>query len=204
MNYSNLFHTEHDESTSIGNIGRGSHYSVLSMPQWIDVDRELAKSGEARIQRFAVIWDEDHDTRIIKVLEQAHLKGLIYPVRFIGERKGYLTILVDAEFYARHDKKIKDYESYWRKIVEISIDDCWEVEVSSEWQPSGLIADNESTVKTYLKNIENLWNLGLQRPSLPDHSRMVKPKAVTAWDSMKQSQLEMPAECQPWPLTPRD
>lgn len=62
-----FFHTLHDEPGRVGSLGRGTHYSVLRAVIW---------EPEPRFHDFAVIWDEDHDTRIIGVLEQLYVRRL--------------------------------------------------------------------------------------------------------------------------------
>jgi hypothetical protein len=41
-----------------------------------------------------VIWDEDHDERVIGVVERMYFAGLLHPVLFVGERKGSLTVVL--------------------------------------------------------------------------------------------------------------
>jgi predicted nucleic acid-binding protein len=53
--YSPYFKTLYDQPEPIGRLGRGTHYSVL---------RCLGLSG---FHDFAIIWDEDHDKRVIAV-----------------------------------------------------------------------------------------------------------------------------------------
>src|SRR5690242_20442353 len=96
--YSALFSCLHDESKPIGNIGRGSHYSVFRAVQWKDALGEPLP--RAQMQDFAVVWDEDHDERVIKVAEEIYMAGLLFPIRFIGERKGMLTVIVDTRLYS--------------------------------------------------------------------------------------------------------
>lgn len=161
--YSPLFETIYDEQSPVGNIGRGSHYSVLSAVQWFDNYRKLISGGEGRLQRFGIIWDEDHDTRLIPAIENAYMRGILSPVRFIGERKGYLTILLDAEFVAMKEDALLGYKETWKEVLEDSVDDYWEVEIASEWEPHSIIADRSDAVSTYLKNIQNLWKIGLMK-----------------------------------------
>ena len=178
MKYSPLFETVYDEPSPVGKIGRGGHYSVLSAVQWFDNYRRLIDGGKGVLQRFAIIWDEDHDTRLIAAIENAYMRGIMSPVRFIGERKGFLTILVDPEFYAHIQHDWASYMISWKDLIEDSIDDSWEFEIHPVSKPSGIIADHEEVLKIYLKNIENLWEIGLQKhksqiPKAPSTSEML-------------------------------
>lgn len=165
--YSSLFSTIYDEPEPVGHLGRGTHYSILRAVEWLDVTRLPLTAPE--IHDFAVVWDEDHDTRVIEAIEQIYMAGLLSPVQFIGERKGTLTVLVAARFYYYGSgEDIHDYSQAIEKIAE-SLDDPWPSKVgsfartpNSEHQciTRELINDAEHKVLTYLKNIDSLWGLG--------------------------------------------
>ena len=93
--YSQFFETLHDETHPVGSLGRGTHYSVFRAVTWHDTF--LNPLPKAEFLNFAVIWDEDHDTRVVKVVHTLCFEGLLAPVRLIGERKGRLTVLVAPE-----------------------------------------------------------------------------------------------------------
>lgn len=166
--YSTLFTTIHDEQSPVGDIGRGSHYSILRSVEWMDVTRIQLKVPQ--IHDFAVIWDEDHDTRVIEAVERIYMAGLLSPVQFIGERKGCLSVVVAAKFYFWGEPSIMtSYSDSITKIAQ-SLDDPWILEVGCFDRSPGypnhqcfdinIIQDNEDKVITYLKTIDNLWHLG--------------------------------------------
>ena len=160
--YSTLFSTIYDEQDPIGNLGRGTHYSVLRSVEWLDVTRTPVTP--AQIHDFAVIWDEDHDTRIIEALEKIYMAGLLAPIQFIGERKGCLTVIVAAKYY------FLDTEAYAKAIEDIAqnLDDPWPSEVGMfdrsplehQCEPKEIIQAPHHNVMLYLKNIDSLWSLG--------------------------------------------
>lgn len=167
--YSTLFSCLHDEPDTYGNLGRGTHYSILRSVEWLDVVRTPLATPQ--VHDFAVIWDEDHDTRVIDVIEQIYMAGLLSPVQFIGERKGLLTVIVAAKFYYAHDERYID--DYIRQLNDISTGpnhgDSWPAEVGffdrnpgSPHQTDlvGLIAADAHRVETYARNIDSLWTLG--------------------------------------------
>ncbi len=167
--YSTLFSCLYDEPNPIGNLGRGTHYSVLRSVEWLDVTRTPIPFPQ--IHDFAVIWDEDHDTRIIEVIEAIYMAGLLSPIQFIGERKGGLTVIVAAKFYfMEDDAALKSYEQKIQKICDNSNHgDYWPVEVGMfdrspgsphQTELRGLINAEEHRVITYLRNIDSLWGLG--------------------------------------------
>ncbi len=179
--YSTLFSTLYDEQAPIGHLGRGTHYSVFRSVEWLNVERKpLIKP---QIHDFAIIWDEDHDTRVIQAVEQIYMSGLLSPVQFIGERKGTLTVLVAARFWGYSSES--EFGEYVKQISEVSLmhDDPWPVEVGlfdrspamgmdffpgthsqdemhHQCDSKGIINDNEHRVLTYLKNVDSLWGLG--------------------------------------------
>lgn len=166
--YSTLFSCLHNEQEQVGRIGRGTHYSIMRSAEWLDVTRKALALPE--VHDFAVIWDEDHDARVISVVERLYMSGLLSPVQFIGERKGGLTVIVAARFYFQGSEE--DTEQYRRQIQGIcrSVEgDSWPVNLGSfdrhpdspgQTFPGDIINDEEQKVTTYLRNIDNLWRLG--------------------------------------------
>lgn len=171
--YSTLFSTLYDEQEPVGSLGRGTHYSVLRSVEWLDVTREPLQKPQ--IHDFSVIWDEDHDTRVIDAIERIYMAGLLSPVQFIGERKGTLTVIVAARYYFWGDeKKIADYHNSIEAIIN-TFGDPWPVNIgmfdrapgpfNHQCDPEGIINAPEHNVMLYLKNIDSLWSLGTKEYS---------------------------------------
>lgn len=169
--YSSLFSCLYDEKEPIGSLGRGAHYSVMRAVEWLDATRQPLQWPE--VHDFAVIWDEDHDTRIVNAVERIYMSGFLSPVQFIGERKGTLYVIVNARFYFTGSDR--DTETYRRDIEGMfsgvhGVDgDSWPVVLGSfdrnlgspaQTIPNGIIHSSEDKVITYLRNIDNLWSLG--------------------------------------------
>ena len=170
--YSTLLSCLYDEQQPIGNLGRGTHYSIFRTVEWLDVNR--ASVNLPQLHDFSVIWDEDHDERIINVIENIYMAGLLSPIQFIGERKGTLTVIVAAKFFYGGVPDINSYENQLQIICDQSTyGDFWPVEIgmfdrSPSFPPNnphqtdlcGLIHDEHHRVVTYLRNIDSLWSLG--------------------------------------------
>lgn len=163
--YSPFFQTLYDETHPVGRFGRGTHYSVLRAPIWQGA--LLNPLHEGAFLDFAVIWDEDHDDRVVGVIEDLYFSALLSPVRFIGERKGTLSVLLDeknvawgAENFARYRKRVDDISRHqcdpWPALVEVAYTGA-----PSFKQPSIIHAQHEC-VTVYLKNIDMLWELGIK------------------------------------------
>ena len=169
--YSTLFSTLYDEDKPVGNLGRGTHYSILRVAQPLNHLNKRQKQIQA--QDLCVVWDEDHDTRIIEVIEELYLQNLLAPIIFIGERKGCVTVLVHIDF-RKNDLLFEKFEQQLSHITS-SLNDPWTLTIETFEAPpwerlqSVMIHDNSEKVKTYLDNISNLWDLGLKdykRPTL--------------------------------------
>lgn len=168
--YSHHFSCLHDEQEPVGNIGRGSHYSVFRTAEWRDVVRDPLE--QAQVHDFAVIWDEDHDERVIDVAERIYMAGLFSPIQFIGERKGSLNVVFAARFRFHHPEEI--FQKWERDIQRIASDvdgDSWNVNFGRfdknlfeggphQTEPGYIIQDTEARAIAYLRHIDNLWNLG--------------------------------------------
>ncbi|MDV2963492.1 hypothetical protein RU080_17285 [Shewanella algae] len=178
--YSSLFSTIYNEESPVGCIGRGSHYSILRATT--SYSEVLQLMHTVWIHDFAVIWDEDHDSRVIAVIEKLCIENLLSPVLFIGERKGGVTVLLDREFF--DDKEKLHYFKITLRSICDSLNDPWGCEVGYfdsntpdvTNEARMLINDSEEKVKTYLLNIENLWSLGVKHYPPKHENDLLYPK----------------------------
>jgi hypothetical protein len=176
QSYSPFFQTVHDEPKAYGDIGRGTHYSVLRAAVWHDQNLMLQKDA-ARILTFAVIWDEDHDTRVIHAAESLYVRGLLPAALFIGERKGSFS------FLTQKDSMLSLVDSKWSALqldVQTAVDgrddeDFWPAEVHQYTANHCIIQDDAQKSRVYLENIKQLWNLGVSVPKL------LAPPAPVPW-----------------------
>ena len=161
MPYAPCFQTLHDETRPVGQLGRGTHYSVLRVPTWHD---ELMNQLEyGRFLDFAIIWDEDHDDRVIDAILIMYLSGLLAPVRFVGERKGVLSILLaPGVIEALDDATFQRYRDDVESVC-TSLEDPWTADVSSvDSSQHSIIHAPAADAAIYLKNINMLWQLGFR------------------------------------------
>jgi hypothetical protein len=178
--YSTLFTCLYDESVPIGDLGRGTHYSIFRSVEPRDVVGSPLHTPE--VHDFGVIWDEDHDLRIVPVIEQIYMGGLLSPVQFIGERKGALTVIVAAKFWSYNSEE--DFDAYkmalFHKMRGTILGDVWSLEVGmfdrnpgspTQTNLKGLIADDEIRSSIYVRNIDSLWKLGT-KPFQPERPRL--------------------------------
>lgn len=178
--YSPYFKTVYDEQAPVGKLGRGTHYSILSAVQW---KSPLYKNLSCpNIHTFAVLWDEDHDERVMNVLEVAYMSNLMPAVKIVGERKGSLFVVFDSCLKTLGKTVLEPMFKEWYRICQAGYaDDVWHFEYGFDDNPAltGIIHDNGEKVNLYLANIANLWPLGQSEYSpinlLERHKTVAQP-----------------------------
>lgn len=144
--YSSFFHTLHDEASPVGHLGQGTHHSVLRAVVW--------KQHQPLFHDFAVIWDEDHDERIIWVAEKLCAEGLLGSVVALGERKGGITVLTLTRLSPAYLKAVE-------AITEHPPSDSFTATVDVfPGEAPRIINDDIERVRAYLAGIHALWTLG--------------------------------------------
>jgi hypothetical protein len=184
MSYFPFFQTLHDETRPVGQLGRGTHYSILRVPIW--QDEWLNPLAQGLLLDFAVIWDEDHDARVMEAVEALYFSGLLSPVRFIGERKGSLSVLISDETVGPwNEAALRNYREAVGDIGQ-SLEDPWPVTVDQIFgQRHSIIHAAPEDVATYLRNIHLLWQLGAKPNSA--HSKIATEKPLNSSSSDRPS-----------------
>lgn len=165
--YSQFIACLYDQAEPVGDLGRGTHYSIFRSIEWRELDGDFRDSG--RFHDFAVIWDEDHDTRIIRLVEHLHTHGLLWPVVFIGERKGMVTVLLWQDVDPAIERS--DWYDVVKDLAQNGIEsDVWNADFGAFHRdpgqhqrltdPGGIINDESELVAAYLQAIDLLWQLG--------------------------------------------
>jgi hypothetical protein len=163
--YSSFFHCLFDQP-----LPPGRPYGAYSVFRAIDSrDVEQRPAALPHVHDFAVIWDEDHDARIIPVIEEMLMAGILPGVQFLGEHKGQLTIVLAARTYWKIDTEI-----FARRIERLTraAPDSWSVRVGMYDHSPGnlrqghqcdfqsLIGLGEEAEHAFLYTIDTMWNLG--------------------------------------------
>lgn len=172
--YSAHLHCIYDEAAPMGRIGRGTHYSIVQALSWRSSKGELRK--EATSQNIAIIWDEDHDTRVIPCVEALLMAGLLHAISIIGERKGGLTIVFNSMSAAHLSEAQKrayrdEITKVINEVVQSKYEDYWSITFGEMTETPSLkstgqqvfhqllIHDDLKKVDTYVRNIDHLWNI---------------------------------------------
>jgi hypothetical protein len=162
--YSPFFQTLHDERSPPGHLGNGTHASILRGIVFKDANlKELDQGVETD---FAIIWDADHDTRIIKAVEAIYRAGFLSSILMIGERKGTLHAIVLGQTYNEDFREQMLHSHLEKQLHEIaqSIEgDPWLSSFRVLTNPDRtIIDDDDEKVRLYLANLKMLWRLGVR------------------------------------------
>lgn len=163
--YSSFFHCLYDQP-EVPNACFGA-YSVFRAIDSRNVEQQL--TSLPHVHDFAVIWDDDHDTRIIPVIEEILMAGLLPGIQFIGEHKGTLTIILAARTYWKID-----IDSYAKRIEALTAaaGDFWAVHIGMYDHGKGnlrighqcdfqqIIGCGDEEEHAFLYTIDAMWNLG--------------------------------------------
>ncbi|SDD56475.1 hypothetical protein SAMN05192589_107124 [Paracidovorax valerianellae] len=163
--YSTLIQCLYDQSHSV--VPDYDHYSIFRAIDARDVKQQ--PTSLPRVHDFAVIWDSDHDIRIIPVLEEMLMAGLLPGVQFIGEHKGTLTIILAAPTYFAVD--IEAFKAQVHSLT-AAAGDYWDVRVGMFDRSPGSMRDGhqcefegitglaDHMLHAYLLVIDDMWKLG--------------------------------------------
>lgn len=160
QSYSDYFKTLHDEQNPTGYLGRGTHCSILRAVVFHDAMGNNLSA--AQFADFAVIWDEDHDERVIEPIEKLYRYGMLSSFLMFGERKAIFTAIVQNDLLG--EARVFQLRQRLNTIVQ-DLDDPWNAELVSLRQPDNpIISDTADRVSLYLNNLAMLWALGLKSP----------------------------------------
>lgn len=113
-----------------------------------------------------MIWDQDHDPRVIEAIEKIYLAGLLPRFVIFGERKGVFTAIITGKFM---DESQQSWLSEKVHAVTCNLDnDSWPgLAVELENADNKIISDKPHKVLLYLENLIMLWELGLKSAYQP-------------------------------------
>jgi hypothetical protein len=154
--YSEFFQTLHNKPSPTGHLGRGAHYSVLRAVVFHDAKGHSLPT--AQFADFALIWDENHDVRVIEPIERIYRAGLLPRFSMFGERKGSFTAVLADDARVVTNVRING--------ITQNLKDPWPaVVVRRESTENRIIDASAEKVALYLNNLIMLWELGLKAPT---------------------------------------
>lgn len=117
MIYSRLLYTEYEQPHH--DDGEGA-YTIFSTQQIFGAD--CIPLDKLYIQRFAVLWEGQPDTRVIDLIEQAIILTILSPVKILNASKGTLVIVYDSKLVG---KNYILFRMTWEKIAAEVMYDEW-------------------------------------------------------------------------------
>ena len=104
-----FFKSLHYKISPAGKSKQNKHFSVLRAgpssnmpPNFEDI---------STYQAFVIIWEKEHNIKVIKIVEKLYSERLLSPILFIEERKGFLTIIIDKKIFDYNKVAWMDYYS---------------------------------------------------------------------------------------------
>jgi len=173
--YSPFFQTLYDERSPTGHLGRGTHATILRAI--VFEAPNLGRLATGADADFAIIWDEDHDTRVFQTIEAIYRAGFLASLLMIGGRKGTINAIVSEDIPVPHvpedvsPSMLRELEGLLHDVAQEMEDDPWSCSLHRLASPNrGIIDDEDDKVRLYLANLKMLWRLGV-RPHIDDHLR---------------------------------
>lgn len=168
-----LFSCLHEEPAHSNSLDREVHHSVFRAALGLKLNG--VRKNKIYVQDFAVLWDEDHDKRVILVAEALLVENMFSHVLFIGEREGSLSLVLNTDTIGENfdeDRYIKRVEDvccksnggdYWPcELYGMSRVSSILTETYTESNIGGLLNDGEESTLAYLRSIDAVWRLGVK------------------------------------------
>lgn len=131
MNYSRALKVEHEKPTD--NKSEDA-YTIFSLTQPYTLD--FRKANKVCIQTLGVLWGKHDDTRLIWMIEQALIDGVLPPVKLLEASKGTLNVVYDSHLSRRNYLR---FEKAWTELASGAWYDCWTADFFNELQtPSSI------------------------------------------------------------------
>lgn len=115
MIYSRFLHTE--SQGSIAFAQDETQYLIFSTPQSHTPSLGFRKS--VGLQRFAVLWNGEFDSKVITIIEEALIARMLSPIKVLQIYNGRLDIVIDQDL---NEEKLRAFvfalEALVRKISE--------------------------------------------------------------------------------------
>lgn len=152
MVYSRFLYTEYEQQCN--EEGEGG-YTIFSTPQPLDAGM-MVKSITG-VLKFGVLWSDGVDTRVIQLIEEAIVLGILRPVRLMHASKGALTILVDSK---EMKYESMNYLGLWEEVAGNVLWGSWTVELLYESDLGSLFAGGRQ-FRQYAPAILAVHKLGI-------------------------------------------
>lgn len=117
MIYSRVLQVEHEQPKN--EYGQGA-YTVFNVIQPYELD--FQKAQKVQIQSLAVLWNDHVDTRVIAMIEDGLIDGVLPPVILLHATHSVLNIVYSSQL---NPDAQAQFEQAWNRISENSWSDEW-------------------------------------------------------------------------------
>lgn len=109
------------------------------------------------IQVFAVLWEENPDTRVIDLIEQSLIIAQLSPVKLLHDSEGELVIAYDSQLT---DEAYNIFQTSWEGIASGVMYDSWSVLFIKDTE-AGSGFNGGRLFRKYGRVILNSYKLGI-------------------------------------------
>lgn len=129
-------------------------YTVVSHLQFLDHD--LKRRQYVGLQRLAIIWSSDQDTRIIDIIERAIVEQVLSPVKLFHASEDCLEIVIDKRLSI---ESWTVFISMWEEPACSAIMEAWTLKAFPEHVLAHSL-DAGRIIREYSSKILESQNLG--------------------------------------------
>lgn len=152
MIYSRWLYTEHEQSHDDHDEGA---YTIFSTQQLFGAD--CIPLEAMCIQKFAVLWEDQPDTRVIDLIEQSIVLTILSPVKLLHASEGMLVVVYDS---ALTGENYKLFYLVWEKIAAGVMYDDWTLLLIKDTN-AGFGHDGGATFRRFARGILDNHDIGI-------------------------------------------
>lgn len=152
MIYSRLLYTEYEQPHN--DKGEGA-YTIFSTQQLFGADCMPLET--VCIQKFAVLWEDKPDTRVIDLIEQSIILAILSPVKLLHASEGMLVVVYDSTLVGENYKL---FQLAWAEIAVGVMYDEWTVLFIKD-NDAGSGYDGGRTFRKFARGILDNHDIGI-------------------------------------------
>ncbi|MDH0302259.1 hypothetical protein D3C81_242190 [compost metagenome] len=149
---------------------------------------DLQPGARVLIQKFAVLWNDCVDMRIVAMIERGLIQGVLPPLKLLGVTGSFLNVVYDSSINATAYMR---FEQAWREIAYNAWGDSWVANFVRETQ----IHDTNARDRSFCIDADGIiWGHGLgiwefdgDRLHHFNGYRLANSQASAACDALPQS-----------------
>lgn len=152
MIYSRLLYTEHEQPHNDKSEGG---YTIFSTQQLFGANCMPLEA--VCIQKFAVLWEDQPDTRVIDLIEKSIILAVLSPVKLLHASKGMLVVAYDSILAGEN---FELFNLTWADIAASVMYDDWTVLLIKDTH-AGLGFDGGRIFRKFARGILDNSDIGI-------------------------------------------